>query len=513
MSVAVDPSTGDVLLGEPLFAISEFAASGGRLASFGAGGDALALGSVSEDVYANSSTQSTITIYGKLEVIPEVSTGAATGVAAESATLNGEVTPDPHEETTECVFEYGPTTSYGQDAKCEPLASPGYTEATSVTATVKLAHGTTYHFRLRAADDKGKTHGVDETLTTPGLVPVAPVIGNEAANPSVTTATVRAQIAPGGSSASCRVQYVQEAQFVVSEYAGAASAPCSGPSLGEGYAAQRALADLEGLRANTVYHYRFVAMNSAPGTSTGEDATFATFGIRAFSAQVLDREGHPYTQAGGHPYKLVTNFEFNVGTDVNGHRATDANPKDIVTALPPGYIGNVNATPRCTSAELVVALCNRVAQVGVIRLRLDSEEDVEPLFNLVPPAGYPAAFGFRISTFVSVKILFKVRTGSDYGIDAESVDSSTSAGLEGATVEVWGVPDDPSHNHERDCKPPGAFGVKIGQEECSVTEPLVPFLTNPTSCSGPQTETLRADSWQDPGNFVTASTTLPGMTG
>ncbi len=521
LSVAVDPHSGDVLLGEPLFAISEFpAVAGPKTASFGAGADALAFAKGGQRLYANASTQPTITVYGELEVIPdEVRTGVATGVAPESATLNGELTPATElevRESTQCGFEYGQTTGYGGVAKCEP--GPAYPAgANQVYATVSgLLPGTTYHFRLEAEDagaSLGKTHGADATFTTPARAPLAPVISAEAANPSVTTAMVRSRIAPSGSSASCVVRYVEEAQFETSGYAGAASAPCTGPGLGEGYSAQQALASLEGLRAGTVYHYRFVATNVKNGTSEGEDRTFATFGIQEFSAQVLDSEGHPYTQAGGHPYKLVTNFEFNVGTDVNGHRATDANPDDIITALPPGYIGNVNATPRCTFAELVRAICTREAQVGVIHLRLDSEEDVEPLFNLVPPAGYPAALGFRISTFVSVAIRFKVRTGSDYGIDAESVDSSTSAGLEGATVEVWGVPDDPSHNHERDCKPPGAFGVKIGQEECSVTEPLVPFLTNPTSCSGPQTETLRADSWQDPGNFVTASTTLPGMTG
>ncbi len=505
LSVAVDPHSGDVLLGEPLFAISEFpAAAGGRVASFGTGGDALAFAKGREQLLANASTESTITVYRKLEIIPEIRTGVATGVAAESATLNGVLTPDPKEQgTTICRFEYGTTTGYGGTPGCEPRSGAGYAETTAVSATVvKLSPGTTYHFRLSAKDggDPTPTYSADEEFTTPSRVPVAPVVSAEAANPSVTTATVRAQIAPGGSSASCEVQFVEEAQFKVSGYAGAASAPCLGPALGAGYSAQQALADLEGLRAGTVYHYRFVASNVGPptGTSTGEEATFATFGIREFSAQVLDKEGHQYTQAGGHPYKLLTNVEFNVGTDLNGHRATDANPRDIVTALPPGYIGNPTATPRCTFAELVRALCNRAAQVGVIRLRLDSEEDVEPLYNLVPPAGYPAALGFRIATFTTVSIVFKLRTGSDYGIDAEALDSSTNAGLEGATVEVWGVPAAPSHDHERACLPPGVFGTKVAEEECSVTEPVVPFLTNPTSCAGPQTETVRADSWQDP---------------
>jgi hypothetical protein len=515
LSVTIDPRNGDVLVSEPPpFGIKEFSASGGLVTSFGVGGSELAITSESNGrLYADAGTGPAITIYSPLETIPEVSTGVATGVAPESATFHGEVTPDPHEETTECVFEYGPTTSYGKRAPCEPLSDPGYTETTSVSATVDgLTPGTTYHFSVRAGDERGKTNGLDETLTTPPLVPVVPAVSGEAANPSVSQATVRAQIAPNGSSASCHVQYVEEAQFKLSGYAAAASAPCSGPSLGEGYAAKRAQAQLSGLHASAVYHYRFVATN-ATGTSIGEDATLATFGLQTFSAQVLNKEGQPYTQAGGHPYKLVTNFEFNIGSDSKGHRATDANPRNIVTELPPGYIGNVGAIPKCTDTELVRDTCGPDAQVGVIHLRLDSEREEfpEPLYNVVPPAGYPAALGFRIKTFVSVFILFSVRTGGDYGVTAEALDSSTNAGLEGATIEVWGVPGDPSHDGERECAKPETFEKEVG---CSIEAPQVPFLTNPTSCTpGPQTETLRADSWQEPGDYVTAKTTLPEITG
>jgi hypothetical protein len=511
VSVAIAPANGDVLVSEPPFGISEYTPSGSKLARFGSGGDALAASNEGFlRLYANATTGHEITVYSPLETIPEVSVGTATAVSAEGATLSGEVTPDPHEETSGCHFEYHSTTVHGE-ASCEPLANPGYAQATAVSATVELAPGTTYSFRIRGEDAEGKTFSREETLTTPAAAPTEPAVGNEAANPSVTQATVRAQIAPDGSAASCHVQVVEEADFKLSGYADASSAPCTEPSLGEGYSPQRALVQLDGLHAGTDYHYRFVATN-ATGTTFGEDATLATFGIEAFSAEAVDHEGHPYTQAGGHPYKLVTNLEFNLGTDIKGHRATDANPKDIIDALPPGYIGNVNAIPRCTASELVRDVCNPDAQVGVIHLRLDSEheEQPEPLYNVVPPPGYPAALGFRIKTFVSVFIVFKVRTGGDYGVDAESLDQSTDAGIEGATIEVWGVPGDPRHNSERECGPPGTFKKELG---CSIRAPQVPFLTNPTSCSGPQTETLRSDSWQAPSEFVTATATLPAITG
>src|SRR5262249_33730718 len=39
------------------------------------------------------------------------------------------------------------------------------------------------------------------------------------------------------------------------------------------------------------------------------------------------------------------------------------------------------------------------------------------------------------------------------------------------------------------------------------------LLTLPTQCSGPLTYTLRADSWQNPGNFITSSFTTHDSSG
>jgi hypothetical protein len=506
LSVAADPSTERVLLGESGSQIGEFEGSGGRLDGFGEAGLALALANSTGNVYGNQFISPTISIYGPLVVLPEATTDPASEVSNIGATLNGDVTPDTHAggEVTECEFEYGTTTAYGQSAACAP--SPPYTSATHVSASVTLAPSTTYHFRLKATDGGdsetggGTSEGADETLTTSG----PPGVGGESSTPSATSATVRAQVNPFGLATSCRLQYVDDASFKSSGYAAATTLPCAPSGLPAGFGDQGVSDRLSGLHVSTTYHFRFVAENGL-GTTTGADQTFVTFGINDFSVEVLDQEGKPYTQAGGHPYKMVTNFEFNKATDVTGGPATDANPKDILTALPPGFVGNVTATPRCTPAELVRRICNGAAQVGRIKLRLDSEEDIEPLYNLVPPPGHPAALGFRIGTFANVYAYFKVRTGGDYGVTAESLNSSTDAGLEGATVEVWGVPADPSHDAERVCVD-GAPG-------CSVHAPLVPFLTNPTSCTGPQTETLRADSWQDPGDFVSATATLPAVTG
>ncbi len=399
---------------------------------------------------------------------------------------------------------------------CSP--SPPYSAAVAVSATAPVAPSTFYHFRLAAADAGvppktlgGSAVGGSDTFTTPGPAGVL----SESATPGVTSATVRAQLDPFGSATSCEVQYVDEAGFQIAGYASASSVPCTPPWLtlgeGAGFTPQGVTAHLPGLRISTSYHYRFVVVNGTGRTTVGADATFVTFGISSFSVQELDSEGNPYTQAGGHPYKLVTSLALNTASDATGLAATDANVKNIVTELPPGLIGNVDATPRCTSTDLIRYLCPGASQVGIVHVRLDSEEDTLPVYNLLPAPGVPAEFGFRLVTFASVYIYANVRTGGDYGVTAEVRNSSTAAGIEGATVEFWGVPGDPSHDPERYC--PNSSGNVEDNAPCSESGPPIPFLTNPTSCTGPRTATLRLNSWQDPADYLTATSTLPAITG
>jgi hypothetical protein len=504
-SVAVDPSNGNLLAGESGAEIAEFEASGAKLDAFGSGGLALAVDGSTGKVYANTFIDPTIEVYGPLLILPDVTTEAATEVQERSATLNGFVTPDSHDPggITECQFEYGTTTAYGQTVPCSAATKEGlpYKNPTAVSGSVSLEPSTSYHFRLTASDAGGTAEGADQTLTTTG----PPGVIAEAATPGATEAGVRAEVNPFGFTTGCHVQYVEDAAFKSSGYSSASTVSCEPANLAAEIGYQRVSAHIGGLHVSTVYHFRFLTENSS-GTTAGADQTFVTFGIKEFGVEVLNKDETPYTQAGGHPYKMVTNFEFNGATDVTGLPATDANPKDIISALPAGFIGNVNATPRCTPAELVRRTCSGADQVGVVRLRLDDQENlVEPLYSLLPSPGYPAELGFRISTITNVLIYLKVRTGEDYGVTAESINSSAGVGIEGATIEIWGVPADPNHDPERVCE--------NGAPGCSIHAPLVPFLTDPTACDGPQTETLRANSWQDPADFVSASATLPEITG
>src|SRR4029077_16478686 len=190
---------------------------------------------------------------------------------------------------------------------------------------------------------------------------------------------------------------------------------------------------------------------------------------------------------------------------------TDANPRDIRTELPAGLIGNPEATPKCTSYDVAHANCSGATQLGILTVRTaGGPETTSPIYNLVPPAGLAAQFGARFNGFVTAHIDAKVRTGDDYGVTSDALYISAAEGLVGASVTLWGVPAEASHDPERYCPASDNFNEA---RPCPSGAPLVPFLTNPTSCSGALTSRMAVDSWQEPGVFVKTSAEMPGMTG
>jgi hypothetical protein len=97
--------------------------------------------------------------------IPFASTGAATGIQATQATLNAEA--NANGDTGEIVFQYGTTTSYGNEVTADqsPI-SGGLDHAMSATVT-GLVPDTEYHFRVRVSTPTfGTTYGEDKIFTT-----------------------------------------------------------------------------------------------------------------------------------------------------------------------------------------------------------------------------------------------------------------------------------------------------------------------------------------------------------
>jgi len=334
--------------------------------------------------------------------------------------------------------------------------------------------------------------------------PSAPQIdGESAANLSGTTATLQAQVNPRGLDTTCTFQYGTDTTY------SSGSAPCTPADLGSGFADQPASANVAGLETTTTYHYRVVATNS-DGTTDGPDHTFTTtkgFGIASFDGSATNQDGSTDTQAGSHPYELTTTISFNTTTDSQGTTVPDGNVRDIEVGLPAGLIGDPSATPRCTDWAASIDACPVSSQVGTLTLQgvpasyTSSRTTTVGVYNLQPRAGEPALFGAHVSV-ANVLIDANVRTGGDYGVTATLSNITTDVPFITSSLTFWGVPADPSHDPYRGgCL--NSDGTSNG--DCPSGEPLTPFLRLPTSCAGPPTTTLRVDSWQDPGDFKTAS--------
>jgi hypothetical protein len=83
-------------------------------------------------------------------------TGHASAVTSTSAQLNGTI--DPGGLATAWAFQYGPSTSYGQNTT--PVGPLTGTTKSSVSTLVRgLQPGTTYHFRLIAVQGAAETSG------------------------------------------------------------------------------------------------------------------------------------------------------------------------------------------------------------------------------------------------------------------------------------------------------------------------------------------------------------------
>jgi hypothetical protein len=244
----------------------------------------------------------------------------------------------------------------------------------------------------------------------------------------------------------------------------------------------------------------------------------STFGIASFALRTSS------TQAGAHA-DLTTEFRLN--TTASGEPIGAL--KDLRVQLPSGFIGNPQAVPKCTLLEFESWNCKPSAQVGGLKLSLYESGPVEslpiPVYNVTPSRGHVATFAVSL---LLAKIMFQVDISRDgsYELTTAAHDLTTLLPVVGSALTLWGVPDSPIHDHERDPNEltpphpiygePNAEGEPeiIGYEPTLAGVAPAPFLTNPTDCTvSAQTGTLSVESWESPGEPVTQAATLPPPTG
>ncbi|HTZ64259.1 MAG TPA: hypothetical protein VMB51_09150 [Solirubrobacteraceae bacterium] len=239
------------------------------------------------------------------------------------------------------------------------------------------------------------------------------------------------------------------------------------------------------------------------------------FGVEpdGFALVPENDRGESETQAGGHPFQLTADVGFDQTVErlpeEKGLRpSSPALARNLSFNLPPGLLGDVNASERCSEAAFSALgpnftnLCPSGSVVGVatvsVNIRVPAFGYVThsvPLFNLVPGHGEPARFGFEIFK-VPVMLDTAVRTGGDYGVSVNVENAPETAQILASQVTFWGTPSDPAHNSARGW-PCLIGGVYASGATC--TPPGEPsdtaLLTLPSSCTGPLNSLMTGESW------------------
>jgi hypothetical protein len=271
-------------------------------------------------VYASQGVADDVETFDRVS-LPGVVTGSASEVSNTGAMLGGTVDPEG-EGVVECRFEYGLSEAgaghYEHSVPCaqEPSSITGAV-AVPVSAIVSgLRAGATYHFRLVARNTNGTASGSDVSFT---LFPTAE--GESFSNVGSSSATLHAQVNPGGIPTSYFFEYGPSTAY------GSRTAV---ESAGAGSGAVSVLASVEGLLADTVYHFRVVASNTN-GATSGSDVSFSTL-----PASVL---GLP----DGRGYELVSSLNNGDATVVQGVRAASDGDSVAYTGQAPPAGGNGNS--------------------------------------------------------------------------------------------------------------------------------------------------------------------------
>jgi hypothetical protein len=320
-SVAVDPSTNDLYTARGA-EVSQYSSSGTLINSFRSerlsNSHGIAVNGTTGKVYVNGDA-GRVAVFGPLVTVPTVATSPATGIGARRAMPRGTVNPE-NIAVTECRFEYGTTTAYGESAPCVgSIPTDSSNHAPSAELTGLLPH-TTYHFRLVAENANGSNTSADQTFTTEATAKTGAGTGLTG-----TKAALQGTVFPEGEPITeCRFEYGETASYGLSIGCAESSA-----EIGSGEEPVSVHAEIAGLQPSTKYHFRLVAKAEAlPQAEVGGDATFTTPGPLIESSAVdggaitptaagIDATVNPQGQGTSVHVEYVTQSEFEASGFVN----------------------------------------------------------------------------------------------------------------------------------------------------------------------------------------------------
>lgn len=359
----------------------------------------------------------------------------------------------------------------------------------------------------------------------------APTLGPvEATNIQGVSALLKGTVDPGGKPTTYYFEYGTQPSFV-----GAAKTPAAPAGSGSGEEAARAA--ISGLTPATIYYLRLVATNS-DGTATGTTGagtaagfqTTAGFGFlpgtEGFRAAVK-ADGEAATIAGTHPYQLSFGFGFNEAGEFEGQPGAvfpDGDLRNLRIEVPTGLLVNPKALETCRQAQFNTPRispygptrsgesCPDEAQVGTVMVQTSAGERTFGLFNLDPPPGAVAQFGFSpFGAPVAIDVRLVAGEGGSYDLVLNAENIPQRLDLHGFEMVLWGTPWAASHDGERgNCLNEGE--PTFPWAKCSVGEPKsappLAYLSLPPKCSGPLSFETTATSWQQPGAVTRTAVNL-----
>ncbi|MGA8746207.1 MAG: hypothetical protein WB507_10125 [Solirubrobacterales bacterium] len=262
-TVAVDPTTGNVLIGS-----KEFDSSGNFIEGLSTSSP---MGVNSEGyLYAAGPEFGAVSIFKPDTVLATVTYRAVSHPSSTSGALNAKVEPNPNGsgEITTCKFEYGEESgkyNIGSEP-CEATSSLPYVASTDVAAEISgLTTDKTYHYRVALTTPSGTKYGTDQ-IYTPHII--LGLRTEEATNLSESGATLNGSFLGNGE----ETEYYFEWGLTTAYGHTTAKSKDAGSLTGESPSAT-----LEGLSPYSTYHYRVVATNGDGASARdGEDQTFTT---------------------------------------------------------------------------------------------------------------------------------------------------------------------------------------------------------------------------------------------
>jgi hypothetical protein len=237
-------------------------------------------------------------------------------------------------------------------------------------------------------------------------------------------------------------------------------------------------------------------------------------------------------QAGAHSDWVLS---FNFDHELDGSTFNDV--RSIENEFPAGFDASNTAVPTCTEAQLLATNplgpegflpdCPVASQVGQITSEIFIAKNTPalvtfPVYNMeVNNFGTTAAVGYNAVGVFTLMSQAVVRP-TDEGLTAVTSNIPKVGEAHDITVTLWGVPAAAEHNVQRGevCgtggeRPPVCHNELGGPQEARI--PVKPFLSNPTSCTGPFIAAVRAESWEEPlessAEWSSASTETAPVTG